>query len=229
MRAVYVTMIAICCYSALAVEPQRRKKEIDPKLADLVAKIDAKAEEIGSMRASFLQRREISLMKEPVEQKGTFSIRRPDGMRFDFAGEEDMTIVVTNEDVTYLSNAAKEGEVVPIKKRQGRYVQRLLDDKMASLMKYFDIRFLDADAGYRLQLLPAKRRLEKRFGEIQVWVDDAYLITRIRVLMSDGDIYELFLSDMELNAALPEDYFRVEIPADYTKGERFDFIIGEQR
>ena len=229
MRFVFLSMFVITSLSALTTESQRRKKEIDPALQDLVAKVDAKAEEITSLRASFIQRREISLMKEPVEQQGTFTIRRPDGMRFDFSGDEDMTIVVTNEDVTYLSHNAKEGEIVPIKKRQGRFVQRLLDDKMASLIKYFDITMLDADKGWHLQMLPAKRRLEKRFGEIQVWIGADYLINRIRVLMGDGDIYELFLSDIELEVEVPDDHFRVTIPEDYTKGERFDFIIGEQR
>ena len=206
----------------------QKRKPIDPALAELVDKVDKRTEEIESLRASFLQRREIALMKEPVEQKGTFSIRRPDGMRFDFVEEEDLLIVINNDDMAYVSHQAKKGGKIPIRKRQGRFVQKLLSDKLGSLVKYFDIEILVAEAGHHLKLLPAKRRLAKRFEEIQVWIDETYMIHRIRVLMNDGDVYELFLSEIELNVAMPEGFFHLDIPEDYQRGERLDFIIGEQ-
>lgn len=209
-----------------ATTNKNKKKQIDPKLAELVDAVDRRTEEITSLRASFIQRRESNLLKEPSEMRGTFSIRRPDGMRFDFEEIEDLLIVINTEEMVTISHKAKQASRLKMQKRRTRFVQRLLSDKLGSLTKYFDISFLDADEGHNLKLTPAKRRLKKRFHYIDVHLTDDHLIEHIKVSLTDGDIYELTLEKMEVNVPMPRDFFTAKIPDGYAMGERAAFIIG---
>ncbi|MDJ0837137.1 MAG: outer membrane lipoprotein carrier protein LolA [Acidobacteriota bacterium] len=222
--------LCLITLTAFANEPankqRKRKVEVDPKLAALVEKVDAKAEEINTMRADFRQRKEIYMLKEPVEMKGVFSIRRPDGMRFDFEEKEDLILIMTREDMVSLSHKAKKASSIKLKKRHGRFVQRLLSDKLGSLTKYFDMTLEEDDKGYRLLLMPAKRKLKKRFKSIHTAVNKEYLITYIKVELTDGDIYELYLDNIQLNQELPGDIFNTVIPEGYQMGERMDSIFG---
>ena len=203
------------------------KEDLDPKLIELIDRIDQKSNTIQTMRAHFKQRKEISLLKEPVEMFGDFYLKRPDGIKFDFDPKEDLILILTAEEMVALSPKAKKANRVKMKKKN-QLVQRLLSEKIKTLSKYFTVEQVaeEADGGVHLALYPSKRRLKKRFQEIHVWVNPDFLINRVKVLSKDGDLYELALEQIEINRELPADLFDVEIPADYQMGDRIEHLLG---
>ncbi len=207
---------------------KKRPAKVDPGLVELIDKIDAKSETIESIRAKFVQRKEISLLKEPVEMKGVFLLKRPDGIRFDFEPKEDLSLVMTKEEMISVSHGAKKASRIPFKKRRSELAQRILSDKLAVMLGYFTVtRASSAENGeQRLELAPSKRKLKKRFRDIQIWVNPDYLIYRVRVTLKDGDVYDLTLTDIEENIDLVPQLFDTEIPGHYETSDRMEFIFG---
>ena len=199
-----------------------------PDLADLIEKIDAKSEQVKTLRARFIQKREVSLLMDSPEMSGVFSLQRPHGLRFDFDDEYDLMVVLNKNHMVTISHKAKTASRIKLKKRLGRFMQRLLSDKMASLIDNFEVTLQQKEEGegYLLKLKPTKRKLKKKFTNIEMWVNAEYLLSRLKVTLKDGDIYDLQLQKIELNVDITPNFFDAVIPESYQLGERTDFIFG---
>lgn len=208
---------------------EARLEGIDPGLVELIEKIDEKGASIETLCARFLQRKEISLLKEPVEKRGSFYLKKPDGIRLEFDPKEDLAIIMTNEEMVAISHGAKRADRVKLKKRRGDLAQKILSDKLNVMLNYFTITRAvktDGSGGQRLVLTPSKRKVKKKFQEIQIWVNKDYLIFHIKVTSKDGDVNELLLEDIRLNEELKAGLFNTEIPEDYELGDRMEFLFG---
>lgn len=230
MKVVYFCLLIIVpTLWAAEPNPGREKNELAPEIAELVEKVDAKTATINTLTARFSQRKEVSLLKDTVVMNGKFSFKRKSGFRFDFDPKEDLLIIITAEETISLSHKARKADRIKMKKRHGRLVERLLSDKLKSLSENFLIETIDgAEAGtHHLVLKPTKRRLKKRFTDIQLWINDTYMIHRIKVTSRDGDIYELSLEDVVLNGEVADELFHETIPDDYEMSDRMEFLFGD--
>ena len=68
--------------------------------------------------------------------------------------------------------------------------------------------------------------MKKKFREVHIWINSEHLIYKIKVISKDGDIYDLALSNIRLNEALPEGHFDTTIPEGYQMSDRMEFIFG---
>lgn len=208
----------------------KAQANVDEGLVDLVEKIDARNAELHTMKAQFVQRREINLLRDPVEKKGVMYLKKSAGIKFDFEPKEDLTIIITPEAMVALSPAAKKADLIPIKKRNLDLTQTVLSDKLADLPDYFRItRAVSQDANdpyQRLVLVPTRRKFRKKFEELEVRINEDYLITHLKVVSADGDVFELFFDNIEVNLELDDELFDTTIPDDYEMGKRMDAIFG---
>lgn len=229
MRQTLCALLITIAVGAALPASAKEKKTLSPELTELVNKVDAKTATIETIKARFTQRKEVSLIKDPVIMAGDFFFKRKSGFRFNFDDEHDLLIVITNEETISVSHKAKKADRIKMKKRHGRLVERLLSDKIANLSKNFRIeKVTDASAGdgHHLVLTPTKRRLKKRFTDLQIWIDKDHLIYRLKVTKKDGDVYDLSLQDAVLNEEVPQDHFELEIPEEYEMGDRMEFLFG---
>ncbi len=204
-----------------------RDPKVDPGLIELIEKIDEKGSSIVTIRARFVQRKEISLLKEPVEMKGVFYLRKEDGIRFEFEPKDDLTLIITKEEMVSISPEAKKANRIKMKKRRTDLTRGILSEKLKFLLGYFSITRASSQTGNQhLLLKPSKRKLKKRFRDIQIWVNSEHLIHQIKVTSKDGDTYELALTNIELNVELAPDLFKTTIPDSFELGDRMEYIFG---
>ncbi len=222
-RVFFVFMIFI----GLAVGASAQKdRHIEAGLVELVNNIDQKSGTIQTARAHFKQRKEISLLTEPVETEGTFSLKRNGGMRFDFQKKDDLILILGKEEVVSLSPQAKTAARIKIKKRKTELTTGILSENLGTLLDYFNLTRASGAEGNHLVLTPIKRKHKKKFKDLQLWVNNEFLIYKIKVTLADGDIYELLLTDIELNIALEDSLFDTAIPPDFEQNGRMESIFG---
>ncbi|CAM2066481.1 Outer membrane lipoprotein carrier protein LolA [Sulfidibacter corallicola] len=203
--------------------------KMDPELVSLIEKIDARNAAVQTMQAEFIQRREVSLLKEPIEMKGIFYMKKDTGIKFDFDPEQDMVLVITPEEMVSLSPKAKKATRIKIKKRRSSLSQYVLMENLSTILDYFQIiRTLNAEGEETRTLIlkPTKRKVKKKVSEIRLWFDESYLINKIKVVSADGDIYFLELNQIEVNKELDGDHFTTAIPEGFELGDRMEFIFG---
>ncbi|MCB1052320.1 MAG: outer membrane lipoprotein carrier protein LolA, partial [Acidobacteria bacterium] len=117
--------------------------KIEAGLEDLVKKIDEANSQIVTLKADFEQRKEISLLTDPIEMTGTFYLRKPDAMMFVFAPEHDLTMVVNQREMITISEKAKKAERLELPKRKTDLTQMLVAERLDTLVSYFSIGRVD--------------------------------------------------------------------------------------
>lgn len=223
-KLILITMLSLTVLPVFA--NGARKKQIDPGLVKLVEEIDKKGSEVQSMRARFVQRKEISLLTEPVEMSGVFYMRKPDGIKFDFDPEDDLVLILSKEEMVTMSPEAKKASRIKLKKRKTELTRGLLSEKLSTLLGYFSMTRASSDSGARLILEPSRRKLRKKFKNVELWVNNEHLIHRVKITLKDGDIYELALTEIEENVEIKPNLFDTTIPDGYEMGERMESILG---
>jgi len=227
MKLLFVVLFG---WAGLTAGPGDRTDVADKGLAELIDKIDAKGATIETMKARFVQRKEISLLVEPVEMQGTFYLKKRTGIKLDFDPKEDLVMVMKEEEMGSLSHGSKKASRIVLKKRHGRVAQRLLSDKLTNLVNNFKVERMisSSETGkeQHLNLIPTKRRVKKRFNNIEIWVNEAFLIHRIKVVLKDGDVYQLSLEHIEINPEIDSAIFDTTIPDNYEMDDRMEFIFG---
>lgn len=202
---------------------------IPPELRELVQNIDAKAETIATIRAKFHFTQELEMMTENMEQRGTFFLKKPDGIKFSAVPEDDLIVVITPEESISLSPNAKKANRVHHKKRRDFITQKLLARKLEAMLGFFTITTSkpSTEVGvHRLELTPIKRKYKKKFEKIILWVNADHLVYKIHMHRKDGDLHRLELSDIEINVEIDSNEFATTIPEGYELGDRLDTFLG---
>lgn len=208
-----------------------RNEALDPDLEALVKRVDEVNSGIHSMKAKFTQRKEISLLKDPIEVSGDFFLKKSDGIRFDYDVDEDLVLLITDREMVSLSHANKRADRVKLPRRKTDLTRLLISEQLDTIRSYFEITKVkpgsDAEDGVQeLLLLPSKRKLKKRIKEVRIWVNDAFFITGAQMTSRDGDVFELKLTDVEINPDLDPALFDSTVPEGYEVGDRFEFVFG---
>jgi outer membrane lipoprotein-sorting protein len=203
-----------------------RFDHIDPGLVALVEQIDAKTSALQTMRAHFIHRKELELLIEPVEMEGTLYIKRPDGMRFEYEEKEDLTLIITTEEMVTLSPKAKQASRIALKKQRVDITSGILTKYLKDIIGHFNLTRRVSDQGTHLVLEPRLRKMKKKFREIHLWINLDYNITHMKVTIANGDTYDLELSEIEEDITLSSDLFDTHIPEGYKISEGMEAIFG---
>jgi outer membrane lipoprotein-sorting protein len=203
--------------------------DLEPEVAAFIDSVDKRAVEVETMQGSFIQRKEISLLMDSVVMEGTFFVKKGVGLHFLYEPKEDLYLTLKDKLVVAIQPEAKKASVVEVKRRHSNIMEKLLNDKLDSLAKYFDVTMADGEAGEKqLTLDPKRRRMKKRFNEIVIWVNQDLVINRIKVTLKDGDIHELIMKDIKINDPIDDALFSTEVPEGFQMDERMEFLFGAE-
>lgn len=230
MRILLTHSLLMFSLVAMSFGPQKAVAgDLAPEVAAFIEKVDQRALEVETMQGAFTQRKEISLLKDPVVMEGTFFVKKGVGLHFLYEPSEDLYLTLKDKVIVAVQPEAKKASVVEVERRHSNIMEKLLNDKLDSLAKYFDVTMTEVEGGVQqLQLDPARRRTRKRFDEIVVWINKDLLIERIKVTLKDGDIHELLLRDIVVNDEIEDSRFDTAVPEGYQMDERMEFLFGEE-
>lgn len=225
MRSFFLVCLLFGAFPAVA----GKSSEIDPKLQEIINKIDARNQEVQRLKANFVERRDMSLLKEPIIKKGVFYLDRELGVKFEFEPKEDLILVVADKEMVSLSPQAGKAARIPLKKRRTFLAHDLLMKKLRVVLDYFQVSYTqtaDGSIGRTLTLTPTKRKAKKKVRELKLWFDETFLISKIRLTAPDGDVFLLELSEVTINPELAPTLFNTDIPEEFELSDRMDFLFG---
>src|SRR5262245_25300600 len=162
------------------------------KLNAILAKFDETQTSTQTLTASFTERKDIQLLKEPVVAKGRFFYTKPDDVLWQYTDPDPRYFLISKNELLSYFPSKRRAERVSI----GLYHDRLLKvlaigQPSKNLLKYYDIH-LDESNGIAntnlLILTPRKRMVKKRISEVRLWVSkDTALPVRMQYCEPDGD------------------------------------------
>ncbi|PIE02939.1 MAG: hypothetical protein CSA81_04315 [Acidobacteria bacterium] len=218
-------------HSVVAVNPKKNLMEkLDPAVKEIVLKIDETNQNTQTIKADFVQKKELSMLAEPMTLSGEFYLKKGKGMKFNFDAPENLEIFFTQKKIVSVSHNEKTASFKKLPKRKTDITQVLLSEKLDKLLEYFNLTKITGDTPEEVVLLltPRKRKMKKKFKEIRIAFNKTYMVKRIAVLEVDNDRFEVTLSNIEVNSNLEDALFVPEIPENYESGSKLNPIFGTQ-
>src|SRR5262245_56347515 len=183
------------------------------KLDAILAKFDETQSSTQTLTASFTERKEISLLKEPVVAKGRFYYTKPDDVLWQYTEPDPRYFLISKDQLLSYFPLKRRAEKVSI----GLYHDRLLKvlaigQPSKNLLKYYDIRLEtgnDVEGTHLLILSPRKRSVKKRIQEVRLWVStDKSLPVRMQYREPDGDTTTISFEDVRFNPQIASSVYK---------------------
>ena len=226
-----VATLALLCLSVAT--PAALPSTGPPSLEALLTAFQETRAATETLQASFEELKEISLLREPVVQRGTFYHSRPQNFLWDYKAPRPKQILLTSEVLLAYYPDLNRAEEVNVR-RWTRQIRRYLNvgEDLESLRRDYEIALAPADDNelegtYLLVLEPRGRRLKARLRELRLWIDSESSQTRrVSYLDANGDRTTYTFRDIRINAAMDPDRFQIELPRDVEMGETFSGFTG---
>jgi len=225
---VAVAILAGAAPAPSPTAPASAVAKTDVTVEDVLVRFNEAQSSIETLQATFVERKEISLLKEPVVQRGTFYHARPQLYLWDYRAPKPKQVLLTSELLlAYYPdiNRAEEVNVRRWTKKIRRYLQ--VGSDLDELRQDYDISLgtpevNDLAGTHLLILVPRARKLKRRLDDIQIWIDgETGLTRRVAYQETKGDRTVFTFDDIRLNREIDPDRFEIDLPKNVQMGSTF--------
>lgn len=189
-----------------------------PAPATILTRAAGAYQNVQSMRADFVQRRENSLLGSTTVSRGTLYQRRPDRFLMKFSQPAGDVIVSDGRYFWVYYPSADKRQVLRAPASQtasgGVDLQaQFLGDPVRRFNNTFHgIEKVSGRSAFVLTLVP---KTNLGYKSLKVWIDNKdYLARRFVITESNGTVQDITLSNLTLNPTLNNSLFRFTPPAD---------------
>jgi outer membrane lipoprotein-sorting protein len=188
------------------------------KVRALIDLVVQRQRALTSMRSDFVQHKQSTLLLEPAESRGEFLFLAPGRVRWNYSDPEGMVVVYADETLTTYRPEDKTAQAVRVSSKHQRFVRVLAGTQpLDDLESQFAITMTDPGAPepYQLTLTPTHRTLKARLEVVRLDVDRELLLpVAVKYVEADGDVTRYEFRDLEINVALDEAAFALELGDD---------------
>ena len=187
---------------------------------EIIRTIDEQQQKIQTLTASFSQKKETSLAKDPLISQGVVKFKRPDRIHFLYVKPEPMEMALDGKTVWiyYPGRSQAEKYSFARSKKMIQYLEPVMgvfQKTFAQLSEGYTISYqgLEADPMHRFRLQPREERLQKFLSSVDLWIDKTSgVILKFEMIEANKDRLSLEFNDLQINPPLTDDDLTVIIP-----------------
>jgi len=214
-----------------AVAAAEESSDVTPELRRVLDGLDAANKKVQDVKASVVYLREIPLLDESQESKGSLLFRKPNLIRVELGKPRNEEIITDGKKWWVVSHNDKQVEIYEAASGKGSAEASFLTfgygQSSAKLLESYKITLIETKAPaagekkptrYRLRFVPRDKTAPARFARIEVELaDDLFLPDVIVLHESEGEIVHTFrLQDIKLNTEVKDKEFNYEPPKGYS-------------
>lgn len=223
--------VGLATYS-LAADGVDAYAGLDPELREVLERFDAAQAGVTSLSASFVERKEIGLLKNAVVQKGVFYHSKPDRFLWEYVEPEPKMLVMNETLLIAYYPLHKQAE--EIRTRLSRRLVKYfgLGQVFSDLRTYYELSLgtrNDVPGTSLIVMTPKKKSLAKRLLEVRIWLDqELHQVRQLEYREVDGDRTLFTFDQIEVNPSIPADRYEIDLPADVTVSTSFSGFFSEK-
>jgi len=188
---------------------------------EIIRTLDGQQEKIQTLMASFSQKRETSLAKEPLFSLGIIKFKRPDRVHFLYLQPEPMEMALDGKTIWIYYPGRSQAEKYSFS--QSRKISQHLEPVMGIFQKTFgrlaegytlNYQGLEDERTYRFGLEPRAEEVRKFLSRVDLWMDKGSgAIKRFEMVEANRDRLTLQFKDLQINPPLTDEDLTIKIPA----------------
>ncbi|MEW5807385.1 MAG: outer membrane lipoprotein carrier protein LolA [Acidobacteriota bacterium] len=217
-------LVATLSYGLLGTE-EKHTIYTDEQTEAFFKKFDFVQKETKTIQATFVEKKELKLLEEPVVSKGRFYFTSPSQALWEYQNPEEKTFLLTKNDLISYYPKEKKAEKVNIKRFSGQVFKFFAVGQISKDLKdYYNIEVSNNNNSKKIimTLRPKKRRAKKRVDVVRIWIDKTTLQPyQIQYVEMDGDKTTLTFDNLKINEEISAEIYKLNIPPDVEIKEGF--------
>lgn len=182
------TLLLICCLLAATILCAQTSTPLpDAQRQEVIRKVTLATTRINAMQCQFTQRKQTSMLADPVLSQGSMAYTRPDRLRWQYTSPQPFTLIVNGDSLTLLDPSGN-----PIKNTNANRTMRGLSSMILGSIngqKLFDDRLFttqlfDDGKHYRAEMTPRRKEMQRMFQSI-TFLFDKTTLTISTVILSE--------------------------------------------
>ena len=187
---------------------------------ELIRDIDEQQRKIQTLTATFSQKKETSLLKDPLVSSGVIKFKRPNLIHFTYLKPEPMEVALDGKTIWIYAPGNTQAEKYSLTpgKRMTQAIEPLtsiFQNSLTQLAGRYFIAYegLEADHLHRFRLQPREEKVQKFLFRVDLWIDKTSgAILRFRMMETNGDRLSLSFKNLQFNPALTDDDLKIKVP-----------------
>lgn len=207
IRLIYL-IIGLCLLAATpasAMTPAQKKEAID--------RISASAAKVKSMKCSFTQTKNLSMLADKVTSSGVLIYSSPGRLRWEYTSPYKYLFIFNGEKAHIGSRSKK--ETVDVRKNKvyremARIMMSTITGQALSGSSDFICDIAGTPASWIVTMTPKKKELKLIFKKIELTFNrHDSTVSGIKIYEKNGDTTDLKFSDISINPAINETVFAI--------------------
>jgi outer membrane lipoprotein-sorting protein len=215
-----IVLVATLAAVTFAGSPPRPVDPAAARLEAVLSQFDATQATTQTLTASFTERKDLSILKEPIVSKGRFYFTKPDDVLWQYTEPDPRYFLISKDELLAYYPTKKRAQKVSLAFFHDRLLKILaIGQPSAALRKYYEISLEEeandiADTSL-LILSPRKRSVKKRIADVRLWISrGSALPVRMQYTEPDGDTTTITFEDVRFNPEIAASTYQIEIPKD---------------
>ena len=206
-RMVYFLLFMCTAFTAMAQSfaPVKDEAGTRKKIADI-------GKNSISIKADFVQEKNLAMLSEKITSKGTFYFKKDNKVRLEYH-QPFKYLLVINDGKILIKDDAKSTEMDMHKNKIFQQVNNIIISCVngsAIGSTDFDVKMLENTSQLKLEMKPVAKGLKDFFSSISIIIDKKdYSVIRIEMNELSGDNTTINFSNKELNGNLDDKLFSV--------------------
>jgi outer membrane lipoprotein-sorting protein len=211
MRKTILLMLVLV--SGLFVKAQYPGYTAVTDLPKFKASFAAAAQKTNSIKADFVQDKNLSMLSEKITSKGNFWFKKDSRVRMEY-NQPFKYLMILNKDKAYVKDGTKESKVSTKSNKMFQQINKIMIDCMQGTTldnTDFKTRVFENKTSALVELTPVTKGMKEMFKSINVIVDKKdFSVVSIQMQELSGDNTIMRFTNKELNAAIPDTLFDIK-------------------
>jgi len=185
-------------------------------VADLVAfkeRFAVASKQTQSIKADFVQEKNLSLLTEKITSKGKFWFKKDKLVRMEY-NQPFQYLLIINNNTVLVKDGQKENKISAKSNKLFQQINRMMVDCVqgtALSNPDFAITVFENTGSCLIELLPVAKGMKDYFKNINIIVSKKdYTVNKLEMYEQSGDNTIISFINKELNAAIPDALFAVK-------------------
>ena len=211
MRKIILILLAFISFTSLEAQHSGYSPVAD--LAKFKVDFSAATQKTSSIKAEFVQEKNLSMLAEKITSKGKFWFKKESQVRMEYSSPYQY-LMILNKDKVYVKDGAKENKLSTKSNKLFQQINKIMIDCMQGTALNnpdFKTKVFENKSGSLVELTPVSKGLKELFKSINVIVDKKdFSVISIEMQELSGDNTILRFTNKELNASIPDTLFAIK-------------------
>jgi outer membrane lipoprotein-sorting protein len=189
-------------------------------MQEIIRTIDEQQKKIQTLSASFSQRKESSLAKDPLVSWGVVKFRRPDRIHFAYSKPEQVEMALEAKTLWIYCPGRSHAEKYSFagNRKMTQYLEPItgiFQKTFGQLTETYSLTYqgTESDRLYRFRLQPKEEKVQKFLSRVDLWIDKGSgAILRFEMIEAGKDRLFLEFKDLQINPPLKDEDLTIRIP-----------------